>query len=117
MEEKMFKNLDRYRVVSALGIESYKCVTSHLSEDQVIGELLKMYEGQKTIYRIYKNNEFIMKINHVPVVKDYEIRNIVSGQKWKSIEDFMKSLKLQTKEQAHYYLNNLEKYEWKKKRI
>ena len=117
MEEKMFKNLDRYVVKSNLGMVTYRCTTGHLSEDEVMAELLKMFHGHKTIYRIYKNTEFVMKINHLPVVTDYDIRNIVSGQKWKSIEDFMKSLKLQTKEQAHYYLNNLEKYEWKKKRI
>jgi hypothetical protein len=52
-----------YRVYNSNKIMAYKVATTTRSEDEIMKQIVPMFEGTKTIYRVYKNDELVMMIN------------------------------------------------------
>ena len=52
-----------YKVYNSNKILAYKVATTTRSEDEIMKQILPMFQGSKTIYRIYKNDELILMIN------------------------------------------------------
>ena len=59
------KRNDHYIVKTKAGHEIYRCTTGTLSEEVVIKELYRMFEGHKKEYRVYKNDLLIHRINNI----------------------------------------------------
>jgi len=52
-----------YRVYNSNKILAYKVATTTRSDEEIMEQILKMYEGIKNIYKVYKNDELIKIIN------------------------------------------------------
>ncbi len=52
-----------YRVYNSNKILAYKVVTTTRSEEEIMEQILPMFKGLKTIYRIYKNDKLILTLN------------------------------------------------------
>ena len=52
-----------YKVYNSNKILAYKVATTTRSDEEIMEQILKMYEGIKNIYKVYKNDELIKIIN------------------------------------------------------
>jgi hypothetical protein len=52
-----------YRVYNSNKTMAYKVATSTRSEEEILQAIVPMFEGSKTIYRVYKNDDLIKVIN------------------------------------------------------
>jgi hypothetical protein len=52
-----------FRVYNSNKIMAYKVATSTRSDEEILSAIIPMFEGTKTIYRVYKNDELVMMIN------------------------------------------------------
>jgi len=52
-----------YRVYNSNKILAYKVATTTRSDEEIMEQILKMYEGIKNLYKVYKNDELIKIIN------------------------------------------------------
>jgi hypothetical protein len=52
-----------FRVYNSNKILAYKVATSTRSDEEILSQIVPMFEGTKTIMRIYKNDELVMTLN------------------------------------------------------
>lgn len=52
-----------FRVYNSNKSLAYKVATSTRSDDEILSQIIPMFEGNKTIIRIYKNDELVMTLN------------------------------------------------------
>lgn len=60
------KNMQKptiYKVYNSNKILAYKVATTTRSEEEIMEQILPMFQGSKTIYRIYKNDELVLILN------------------------------------------------------
>jgi hypothetical protein len=52
-----------FRVYNSSRIMCYKVATTTKSDEEILSAIVPMFEGTKTIYRVYKNDELVMTLN------------------------------------------------------
>jgi len=91
-----------YKVYNSNKILAYKVATTTRSEEEIMKQILPMFQGSKTIYRIYKNDELIkiinakkrehtskkiLEVNTGTIFKDiYEMRDVLLIDRKKALE-------------------------------
>lgn len=55
----------RYKVLNKQSVCVYKCVTEHLSNEQVISQLIERFKYDKRQYRIYCNDILVHRLNYI----------------------------------------------------
>jgi hypothetical protein len=63
INKKTMKKTTIYKVYNSNKILAYKVATTSRSEEEIMEKILPMFQGSKTIYRIYKNDELILTLN------------------------------------------------------
>jgi len=66
-----------YRVFNHNKILAYKVATTTRSEHEIMEQILKMYDGLKNLYKVYKNDELIKIINAKQRFKDINPKSIL----------------------------------------
>ena len=96
-----------FRVFNHNKIMAYKVATSTRSDDEILDVIRSMFEGTKTIFRVYKNDELILslntkkrehkskkilEVNTGTIFKDiYEMRDVLLIDRKKALELVKKS--------------------------
>ena len=52
-----------FRVYNSSRIMCYKVATTTRTDEEILSAIVPMFEGTKTIYRVYKNDELVMTLN------------------------------------------------------
>jgi hypothetical protein len=63
INKKAMEKTTIFRVYNSNKIMAYKVATSTRSDEEILSAIIPMFEGTKTIYRVYKNDELVMMIN------------------------------------------------------
>lgn len=80
------ENTRVFRVYNHNKIMAYKVATSTRSDDEILDIIRSMFEGTKTIYRIYKNDDLILSLNTKKREhKDKRILEVSTGTIFKNV--------------------------------
>lgn len=66
-----------YRVYNSNKTMAYKVATSTRSDDEILRAIVPMFEGSKTLYRVYKNDKLIKVINAKQRIKGVSPKSIL----------------------------------------
>ncbi|NBW16847.1 MAG: hypothetical protein EBR82_53610 [Caulobacteraceae bacterium] len=62
-DKKAMEKTTIYRVYNSNKNLAYKVATSTRSDDEILDIIWSMFEGMKTIFRVYKNDELVLTLN------------------------------------------------------
>jgi hypothetical protein len=98
-QKKDMQKPNIFRVYNSNKIMAYKVATSTRSDDEILSAIIPMFEGSKTIYRIYKNDELLVTINsrQRKYTKQKSILEVSTGTIFKDLTEMKDVLLLDRK--------------------